>query len=53
MRDFSVGLDSAIRRAMAVRARSEILVSPFLVRLQSLMVRKTINNREPIRLLPS
>ena len=50
---FSEGLDSAMRRAMAVRARSEILVSPFLVRWQSLIVKKIMKRREPIRLLPS
>ena len=53
MRSFSEGLDSAMRRAMAVKARSEILVSPFLVRWQSFIVRKTIKSREPMRLLPS
>ena len=50
---FSVGLLSAIRSANAVNALSEIFVSPFSVKWQSLIVRNIINSSEPIRLFPS
>lgn len=53
MRPFSRGWLSAIMRAMATRARSEIFRLPSSVRLDLLRVRNMIKRKDAMRLLPS